>query len=53
MPDVVTPFDRKQATQPTQPTQPTQASPRHRRDGEFDDDGQWHDTADSPFAANG
>jgi hypothetical protein len=47
MPDVVTPFDRKQATQPTQ------ASPRHRRDGEFDDDGQWHDAADSPFAANG
>jgi hypothetical protein len=47
MPNVVTPFDRK----PAKPI--TDTAPRHRRDGEFDDDGQWHDASDTQVAANG
>jgi hypothetical protein len=49
MPDVVTPFNRKQATQ----TAPAETGPRHRRDGYFDDHDRWHEAADSHAAANG
>jgi hypothetical protein len=49
MPDVVMPFTRKHNTQ----SKVVETSPRHRRDGHFDDNDQWHDEPDSRLTANG
>ncbi|WP_332667310.1 hypothetical protein [Aeromicrobium sp.] len=44
MPNVVTPFSRKRHTTAQQSTT---AHPRHRRDGYFDEQDQWHDSSET------
>jgi len=43
MPNVVTPFSRKHNTTARQST----STPRHRRDGYFDEQDQWHDSTEA------
>lgn len=39
MPNVVTPFTRR-----NKPQSKTSSAPRHRREGWFDDQDQWHES---------
>jgi hypothetical protein len=48
MPNVVTPFSRKRHT----PAQQATSQPRHRRDGYFDDEDQWHDSSEAHESAS-
>ena len=43
MPNVVTPFSRKRHAD----TRKATAHPRHRRDGYFDEQDQWHDSSET------
>lgn len=43
MPNVVTPFSRKRHAHVKSAT----PHPRHRRDGYFDEQDQWHDSSES------
>lgn len=47
MPKVVTPFNRKHHTT-AQQANPT---PRHRRDGYFDEQDEWHDSSERTDSA--
>ena len=47
MPNVVTPFSRKRHAT----VQPTVPHPRHRRDGYFDEQDQWHDSTERDESA--
>lgn len=44
MPNVVTPFSRKRHAD----SQKATPHPRHRRDGYFDEQDQWHDSTETP-----
>lgn len=48
MPNVVTPFSRRHHATAQQSTT---AHPRHRRDGYFDEQDQWHDSAEATDSA--
>jgi hypothetical protein len=43
MPNVVTPFSRKHRTR----SRPTSSTPRHRREGYFDEHDQWHNSTET------
>jgi hypothetical protein len=48
MPNVVTSFTRRRNTTPRQST----STPRHRRDGYFDEQDQWHDATEATASSD-
>jgi hypothetical protein len=48
MNDIVSLFRRRDSS-----SEKFTAAPRHRREGFFDDQDQWHDATETPVAAHG